>query len=580
MTMKGPAYSFDYYATYDAAKDEFPSLSVSPQTHSVAVTPGILTAHGSYSSYNGFLGSVDPFSAGAYSTGNTPPVSSGFLARRSMDEVSHHSLSSSPEFTHHSNHSRKSTSAVNFAAGFARAFNTASSNSSPPNRRRPSPAESILHMATGTGVITWGQNTIIGSGSRGGHGGGEGGGRGTTGGSSILTATEEDDYEGLTDIKIEIVNSGFFDDEGMLGRPPLLNPMKAKYYRAYREEYANLLFAWDLQVRRLEVLKINGVKGIVDEEGEKLEMGTGGSGENFAKKTVLKIDSKWSGLGASTTSRASLHDTDANLLLTEIVGTCPKCQLMGTTSHTPFIGTANTPNKPPARSLQPTPKFGSTHQQYNQHYTPTTLSAQTSPIPGLGLSTPYSPVQKNIDCTHCKGKLKHQPLICVICQVSIKGLYGACLVCGHVAHSKCHRDWFCPDKNSIDESDYEGGRSEIECPAGCGCRCMDHAEDGFGFTVPPAVPPPPLNLPPPMMLNKQSFNLINKRMSAGGYQDRSGPRTPGGNYLIAGLDEEYFEDDMMDEDDEYDEEDEGMLGDEEEEPTTLEPNLLVHISEY
>jgi len=293
LTMEGPAYSYDYYPTYNAAKDEFPSLSVSPQTHSIAVTPGTLTAHGSYSSYNGFLGSIDPFSAGAHSTGNTPPVSSGFLPRRSMDEVSHHSLSSSPEFTHHPSHSRKSTSAVNFAAGFARAFNTTSSNSSPPTRRRPSPAESILNIATGTGVITWGQNTIIGSGSRGGNGGG---GRG---GSSILTETEEDEYGGSMDIKIEILNSGLFDDECVLNKPPLLSPKKAKHYRAYREEYANLLYAWGLQVRRLEVLKFNGVRGVVDEEGEKLEVYSGNSGGSFAKKNMKKGDSKWPGLGES-----------------------------------------------------------------------------------------------------------------------------------------------------------------------------------------------------------------------------------------------------------------------------------------
>jgi len=304
--MEGPAYSYDYYPTYDAAKDEFPSLYVSPQSYSAAVTPGILTAHGSFSSYNGFLGSIDPFS-GAYSTGNTPPVGSGFLARRSMDEVSHHSLSSSPEFTHHPNHSRKSTSAVNFAAGFARAFNTTSSNSSPPTRRRPSPAESALNI--GTGVITWGQNTIIGRRSRGEHGG-DGGGRG---GSSILTETEEDEYDGSMDIKIEILNSGLFDDECVLSNPPLLNPKKAKYYRAYREEYANLLYAWGLQVRRLEVLKFNRVKGVVDEEGEKLEVYSSNSGGNFAKKNMKKGDSKWSGLGESITPPVPEHSSNTNI---------------------------------------------------------------------------------------------------------------------------------------------------------------------------------------------------------------------------------------------------------------------------
>lgn len=213
-----------------------------------------------------------------------------------MDEVSRHSPPSSPELTH-SYHSRRSTSAVNFAAGIARAFNATSSNSSPPTKRRPSPAESILNMAGGTGVITWGQNTIIGGGSRGEIGGDAGGGRGTTGESSIFTETEEDDFDDTIDIKIEILNSGLFDDEGVPNTPPLLNPKKAKLFRAYRELYANMLYAWGLQARRSEILKINGVKGLVDDESEKLEVAIQDSGDNFVKQSVRKPEMKWSGLG-------------------------------------------------------------------------------------------------------------------------------------------------------------------------------------------------------------------------------------------------------------------------------------------
>ncbi|KAF8453024.1 hypothetical protein BGX38DRAFT_1141833 [Terfezia claveryi] len=556
LMMEGPAYSYDYYPTYDAAKDEFPSLYVSPQTHSAAATPGILTAHGSFSSYNGFLGSIDPFS-GAYSTGNTPPVSLGFLARRSMDEVSHHSLSSSPEFTHHPNHSRKSTSAVNFAAGFARAFNTTSSNSSPPTRRRPSPAESILNIATGTGVITWGQNTIIGSGSRGGYGA-DGGGRG---GSSILTETEEDEYDGSMDIKIEILNSGLFDDECVASKPPLLNPKKAKFYRAYREEYANLLYAWGLQVRRLEVLKFNGVKGVVDEEGEKLELCSGNPGGNFVKKNMKKGDSRWPGL--------------------EIVGTCPKCQSAGTIVHTPLLSTVNTISRTAStsatRNLQPMTKPGYSHHPH----TPTVLSAQTSPTPGPILPAAYTPARNaKSECAQCEGKLKPPALICIICQVSIKGLYGACLMCGHVAHSNCHRDWFCPDSNNDDEHNGDEELCEKECPAGCGCHCMGYAEDGFGFLVAPPMPPP-INLPQPMVISKQPFTLVgNKRISASDDQGRIGSGGAGGNYL--GLDDDYFEDRMVSQEDEYDEEDEGIFGDEDEEDGTMFElhNPMVHVSEY
>lgn len=153
-------------------------------------------------------------------------------------------------------------------------------------------------------------------------------------------------------------------------------------------------------------------------------------------------------------------------------------------------------------------------------------------------------------------------------------------MCGHVAHSKCHRDWFCPDSSSDDESNGDEALYEKECPAGCGCRCLDYAEDGFGFIVPPPIPPQ-ISLPPPMVISKQSFTLVgNKRISADTGQGRSGPGSAGGNYL--GLDEDYFEDEMMDQEDGYDEEDEGILGDGDEEDGTMFElhNPVVHVSEY
>ncbi|KAF8475755.1 hypothetical protein BDZ91DRAFT_689427 [Kalaharituber pfeilii] len=540
LTMKGPAYSIDYYSTYDAAKDEFPSLSVSPQPHSVAVTP--VTTHGSFSSYNGFLGGVDPFSSGAYSTGNTPPVSSGFLTRRSMDEVSHHSLSSSPEFTHH--HSRRSTAVVNFAGGFARAFNTTSSNSSPPTRRRPSPAESIINMTTGTGVITWGQNTIIGSGLRG-AAGAEGGGVRGAGGSSILTETEEDDDEGVVDIDIKILNSGVFDDEGTLSKPPLLNPAKAKQYRAYREKYADLLYVWGLQVRRLEILKINSVRTVVDEEGDKLNVAIGDSTDGFAKKSVKKSDKKWTGL--------------------ELTGTCSKCHSTGVGPYTPLNKASHT--------LISTNTATSTHR-----FRPTRFGGRSQQHAASALSNQDSPMPSVPECSCSKPTLKPSALTCVICQVAVKGLYGACLVCGHVAHAKCHRDWFCPSSDSEDDETTKAAegneassvyRGEQECPAGCGCRCIDYADDGFGFMVPPPVPlgPP---VPTPNLLSKQSFGFgkrvpISTITALGGVGEEQGriiAGSSGGNYgyLAEEVDEDFFEDELGEEE-EYDEEDaDGMLG--------------------
>ncbi|KAI5810000.1 hypothetical protein DFH27DRAFT_508918 [Peziza echinospora] len=467
LEMKGPAFSFDYYPTYDAAKDAFPALSVSPQSHSVAVTP--LTAHGSYSSSNGFLSGMDPFASGAYSTGNTPPaISTGYFARRSMDEVSHPSLSSSPEYTHQHTVAtpfKRASGMANLAGGFARAFHTTSNHSSPPNRKRASPVESMLH--TQSSIVTWGANTIIQSGSRIATAVGDArstrGGGTVGGGSSTLTDTdEEDEDDGNGDIEIKILNSDQFDDEGVLSKPPLLDPRKAYLYRAYREKYADLLYFWGFQVKRLQVLKFNGIRATVDEEAEKLEISIGDVADGFAKKAVKKIERNWTGL--------------------EITGTCPKC------------------NNPVDRE------------------NPTSI--------------------------HCRPKHRLPSLTCVVCQVAIRGLYGACLVCGHVAHAKCHRDWF----------------RETECPSGCGCHCMEFSQEGFGFEV----PPPPTLYPTPHGIYSSSGYRISRRNK---YSLYSGKRrhstTPTAEDLAKGeaglfgiidedVDEDYFDDEGDDDDRYYD----------------------------
>ena len=42
---------------------------------------------------------------------------------------------------------------------------------------------------------------------------------------------------------------------------------------------------------------MNGLKAVVDEEGEKLGTGFGEAADGFAKKSVKKTDRKWAGLG-------------------------------------------------------------------------------------------------------------------------------------------------------------------------------------------------------------------------------------------------------------------------------------------
>lgn len=110
---------------------------------------------------------------------------------------------------------------------------------------------------------------------------------------------------------------------------------------------------------------------------------------------------------------------------------------------------------------------------------------------------------------------------------------------------------------------------------------MDNAEDGFGFTVPPPFTPP-LNLSSPMQLNKHSFSLGSKRIMSGDELNRGGPASAGGAFahLIGSLEDDYFDDEMM-EDDEF-EDDEIILGNEEDEDSAMSElqNPMVHVSEH
>lgn len=59
------------------------------------------------------------------------------------------------------------------------------------------------------------------------------------------------------------------------------------------------------------------------------------------------------------------------------------------------------------------------------------------------------------ECKRCKRR--QVTMTCVVCERILKGLYAACLRCGHVAHAECERVWW-----------EEGGEG---CASGCGCWC-------------------------------------------------------------------------------------------------------------
>lgn len=293
-----------------------------------------------------------------YSTGTTPPLRS---FGPTVEDYGFCSMSSSPEQTHNSRRP------PGFGAGLARAFGPATG--SPPTRRRPSPAESPLGFTSTTSGVTWGPTTTIGS-------------------AGLVVSDPEPTTENPFPVRITMVNMDQFDEEGNV-YVPLLDPRKAKLYRSYRENYANLLYVWGLRLQRLEILQFNGPKCTqVDEEGE---------GDRFGRKSSPVND--WDGL--------------------EIGGHCSRCgAILDVTKG--------------ARG-------------------------------------------------ECKGcKRRQMTMTCCLCDVTIKGLYGPCLQCGHVAHADCQEAWFSQE-------------GTVECPSGCGCNCLRFAEGGFNIERDSNVPPLAVN---------------------------------------------------------------------------------------
>lgn len=125
----------------------------------------------------------------------------------------------------------------------------------------PSPAESLLGpFTTATSGVTWGAITTIGSVSK-------------EDDNSDLTETTSD-FADQSPIRITMMNLDKFDDEGNVN-VPFLDPKKTRLYKSYRENYADLLYNWGLQIQRLEVLKYNGLKNAALEALEDEPVGFG-----------------------------------------------------------------------------------------------------------------------------------------------------------------------------------------------------------------------------------------------------------------------------------------------------------------
>ncbi|KAF1916851.1 hypothetical protein BDU57DRAFT_449827 [Ampelomyces quisqualis] len=531
MSMEAPAFSLDYFPSADAAWSLFkPTISIpSTPAHSRYATPvGDLGAqrlakyvgvYGSHGSSNGPWGSdtvpSDPVTP--YSTGHTPPLLSRTSAVKSAHTTSHTPCSTSPEQSHTT---LKKSSTANFAiavAALSRPFANAMS-SSPPVK---SHTEDLSTSAPTTGV-TWGTTTFYGSDdfdrrgvapSRGKHSKHASFSQADGGNltdmyesdSDYERIEEEEDYanEGATEytrpitpgdgdgsdgqgaIKVKLKNQDQFDDEACVSRP-LLDMSKGWLYRAWREQYAEMLGCWGLVSARAEVVKFNGLVSYFAPQASRTAAAS-------SEKMYMSIK-KSSETESEAAASSRLSRTSTMLAAPSVDGSSAK--------RTPVGSLGNFSFNPEAREFQPgttafapmdeyalPPDTFNTAEQYLQLSipTPTPSKEVDETVGGLGVSPGQNKLHPNqgragrlslsratsnasgsswglggarstVAATSAAKAAGSEPIYsCSICWIRVCGRVYLCPACLHVAHFECMDD--------------ELGMEVGECVVGCGCGC-------------------------------------------------------------------------------------------------------------
>ncbi|KAK3337456.1 hypothetical protein B0T19DRAFT_379761 [Cercophora scortea] len=414
LPMKAPSFSLDYFPTDPAMWN----INYKSQASSGVTTPR--TGHTPLV-FSGSQGSDEVMALLAetggtsYSCGDTPPAPN----REHVREVDHtQSLSSSPNnrFFHRSN----STVAAAFAASLPRTLAGMVSSSPPePQRKRPSPAETMLSNFAPS-AITWGASTVFGVGA-----GAE------TPGTARTSVSDDDcreDILSMVPVAVTCVpeNQALFDDDGWMSTP-LLDPSRNHIYSGYRYAYAELLQIWGQPLSRLEIMKFN----------------------------VLKHDSLDSATANGTDSvESSYHET-----YTAAPDSSPN-------SHN---------HSQPAGSTSPTVPFGGRKEQlqallnsgrgldvtgicrvHEIQLDPVEYSRATHGQMGGAVGT----------CHRCQPHTKTPQfqLHCVYCCEPVDALYPPCLGCGCAFHESCLAEWHA--------------MGETECPGGDECNCVEEASNG------------------------------------------------------------------------------------------------------
>ncbi|KAF1962755.1 hypothetical protein CC80DRAFT_521753 [Byssothecium circinans] len=532
MSMEAPAFSLDYFPSDEAAWSLFkPNISV-PTTpaHSRYATPvnefgwhrlsRNLDTYGSHGSSNGPWGSdtIPSEPATPYSTGNTPPNVSRATTFKSAT-ATNTPYGTSPE------QSQTTLGKKMAPTGFSNALATFGKNlmsSSPPVKSR---TEDLSTSAPASGV-TWGTTTFYSSGSQERNTGPPPRSKyakrpsfGQTDRVNVDHNSDSDsEYEALladgstehtaplnikvgdagepSPIKVTLKNQDKFDDEACVSAP-LLDMSKEWLYRAWRQQYAEMLGCWSLVSKRAEILKFNGLVSYFPSPDEESRGRSKAESELPALKNekadsipTLQPPSRTSTLAPPPSRRPSDQLRRLPLSSPRNFYFNPEAS-----EFTPNITTSFTPT-----TEIPTPIQTGSYYNHNNTITNTSSAAAGKslrlmiPTPyaetttesftstPLSRSKPYQVITPRLSrpsisrgasnlSSHSHApstttppktaKTEGEPIYtCSICWIRVSGRVYWCPNCNHVAHFECMP--YDPSSNLAEDTD---------CVVGCGCGC-------------------------------------------------------------------------------------------------------------
>ncbi|KAF9738196.1 hypothetical protein PMIN03_011733 [Paraphaeosphaeria minitans] len=507
MSMEAPAFSLDYFPSPDAAWSLFkPTISMpSTPAHSKFATPVYefgwhrlsknLDTYGSHGSSNGPWGSdtlpSEPVTP--YSTGNTPPNLSRAPTLRSAT-TANTPYSTSPEQTHTVGKKISPAGFSNTLANLGKSFISAS----PPVKSR---IEDLSTSLPASGV-TWGTTTFYNSGSqekglaapRAKHGKRASFGQADRVNVDYISDSDSDydtlgpevaseqtasvpsgtNDDGNSKIKVTLKNQDHFDDEACVSAP-LLDMSKEGLYRAWREQYAELLGCWGFISKRAEVLKFNGLVSYFpfDDVSESkagsmhlVPKRTGGRDESrMTPRTLSRSSTLAPGLNVPQQFRRSPLSSPRGFSFNpEAIEFKPGTSILsgnGVPAPPPDVFMASEQylrlsiSTPTVEAQDPfsLPLGESKLSPYAHKSARPSISRGTSNVSGRSsLKIPTS----NAASPSKKGQ-SDPTYSCSICWIRVSGRFYLCPACGHVAHFDC--------------MDNDEGFDEDECTVGCGCGC-------------------------------------------------------------------------------------------------------------